>query len=136
MRALRSFPQPFDRGQLRAVGGQPDQDDGLWELHALGDMRGGLVQQDAVQTPGIVLATLVQKETDAVSIEARALPAEGVAGRGCARRLPPVRLVHWGDDLDRLHTVAREPTVAGPGQAQTPCSLAEAPHRLVGGLPP
>ena len=37
------LPQPFDRLQLRARGRQPDQDDMLWELHALGDMRWSLV---------------------------------------------------------------------------------------------
>jgi hypothetical protein len=41
--------------QLRALGGQPDQDDMLWELHALGDRRWGLVLgegQDSIFSGG------------------------------------------------------------------------------------
>ena len=49
------LPQPFDRIQLRARGRQPDQDDLLWELHALGEMRWGLVLgegQDSIFSVG------------------------------------------------------------------------------------
>jgi hypothetical protein len=56
----------------------------------LGDRGWGLVQQENVQTPGIVLAKLIQKEAEALGIKARQLPPEGVAGGGFDRRLQPV----------------------------------------------
>jgi hypothetical protein len=94
------LPQPLDGVQLGAVGGSPDEDDVRGQLHTLSDMGWGLVQQDNVQTLRLVLAKLLQKEVEAVGIEAGPLPPEGVASGGVDRRRPPVRRVQRFDDLE------------------------------------
>src|SRR4029453_1187463 len=95
----------------------------------------GLIQQDNVQTLRIVLAKLMQKEVEAVGIEAGPLPPEGGAGGGFGRRIQPVRLVQRFDNLEGLHAKACH---AGPGremEAQPAFVLAENSHRLVRRLP-
>lgn len=79
MRHFRSSPQALHRVQLGAVGRQPDQDDILRDLDALCHMRGRLVQKDDIETLGIVLPKLLQKDGEAIRIEARQLPPKGRA---------------------------------------------------------
>ena len=96
----------------------------------------GLVQEDDIEAVAIVLAQLLQKDGEAVGIEAGPLPPEGVAGGGLYSGIEPVRLVEGLDDLDRLHAVARQPPVQRQLQAQATFILTENPYRLVRRLTP
>src|SRR5262245_14093112 len=91
----------------------------------------GLVQQDNVQTLRIVLAKLLQKEVEAVGIEAGPLPPEGVAGGGFDRRIQPVRLVQRFDDLEGLHAKTCHAATGWEMEAQPAFVVAENPHRLI-----
>ena len=133
--AFQLLPEPFDRVQLRAVRGQPHEDDVVWYRHALGHVRRGLGQQDDVATLRIALAKLVQKDAEALGVQVRQLPPEGLPSGGFDRRIQPVRLLERLDNLDRLHAIAREPTVEGQAQAEATFILAEDPHGLVGRVP-
>ena len=130
------LPEPLDGVQLRAIRGQPHEDDVLRYRHALGHVCRGLVQQDAVETLRIALAKLVKKDAAALGVQAWQLPPERLPGGGFDRRIEPVRLLQRRNNLARLHAVACQPTVEGPVQAQTRFILAEDPHGLVGRLPP
>ena len=129
------LPQPLDGVQLGAVGGQPYQHDVFRHLDALCPMRGGLVQQDNVQTLCIVLAKLLQKEGEAIGIEAGPLPPEGVAGPGFDGCLQPVRLVQRFDDLEGLHAKAGHAATRREMEAQPAFVMAAPPHRRVRRLP-
>ena len=91
----------------------------------------GLVQQDNVQTLRIVLAKLLQKEGDAVGIEAGPRPPKGVAGGGFDRRLQPVRLVQRCDELEGLHTPAGPAATGREMEAQPAFGVADNAHRVV-----
>jgi hypothetical protein len=95
----------------------------------------GLVEEDDIETLGIVLPKLPQKDGEAIGIQARQLPPEGVPRRGFHRGIAPVILVEGLNDLEGLHAVARQPTREGHVQAQTTCILAKHPHGVVGHLP-
>ena len=96
-------------------------------------MRRRLVQENNIETLSIVLAELLQKDAEAVRIEARQLPPEGVPRRGLHGGIEPIRLIQGLDDLERLHAVARQPPVQGQVQAQARFILTEDPYGLVGG---
>src|SRR5262245_39918253 len=102
----------------------------------MGDMRWGLVQQKNVQTLGIVLATLVQKETEARGIKLGQLPPEGVARGGFDCRIQPGGLVQRLDDLEGLHAIARDAATDWEVEAYPAFGLADDPHRLVRRLTP
>jgi hypothetical protein len=53
-------------------------------------MRWGLVQQDNVETLPIGLTKLVEKDVEALGVQARQLPPEGLPGGGFDRRIEPV----------------------------------------------
>ena len=91
----------------------------------------GLVQQDHVQTLRRGLAKLLQKEAEAVGIEAGPLPPEGVAGGGFDCRIPPVRLVQRFDALEGLHAQAGHAATGREREAQPAFVVAENSHRLV-----
>jgi hypothetical protein len=132
--AFEVLPQAFDRIQLGAVGGQPHQDDVLWHLDTLGHMRRRLIQEHDVETVGIVLTKLAEKDGEAGGIKAGQLPPEGLA---CGRfhcGVQPVILIQGCDDLNRLHTIAREPPREGQMEAEPAFILAEDPDRLLRGL--
>ena len=133
---LEVLPEALHRVQLGAGGRQPHQDDVLRHLHTLRHMRRGLVQEHHIETLSRVLTERVQKDAEAVRIEARQLPPEGLACGGLHGGREPIRLLQGLDDLDRLYAVARQPPVERQVQAQTTCILAEAPHGLVGRVPP
>ena len=84
--AFQVLPQPLDRVQLRAVRGQPPEDDVLWDRHTLGHVRRGLVQQNDVQTLCIGLTKLAKKDAEARGIQVRQLPSEGLSSGGFDRR--------------------------------------------------
>ena len=132
--AFAILPEPLDRVQLRAVRGQPHEDDVVGDRHALGHVRRGLVQPDDVETLRIGLTNLVKQDSEARGVQAGPLPPERLPGRGCDRRLEPVRFLQRLDALERLHAVACEPPVERPVQAQTTFILAEDSHGLVGCL--
>ena len=94
-------------------------------------MRWGLVQQDNVETLRLVLAKLLQKEAEAVGIEAGPLPPEGGAARGFDGCVQPVRLVQRVDDLEGLHAKACHAAPRRKLEAQPAFVMAENPHRLV-----
>jgi hypothetical protein len=119
------FPEVLDRVQRGTVGRQPHEDNMLRHLDALRHLRWSLVQEHDTETLSIVLATLPQQDGEAVGIQARQLPPEGVARRGLHGGREPGRLVRERDDLDGLPAVAREPTVERQGQAQATFILAE-----------
>ena len=102
----------------------------------MGDMRWGLVQQNNVQTLGIVLAKLVQQETEARGITLGQLPPEGVARGGFDCRRQPGGLVQRLDDLEGLHARARDAATAWEVEAAPAFVLAEDPHRWVRRLTP
>jgi hypothetical protein len=128
--AFEVLPQAFDRMQRGAGGGPPHEDDVLRHLDALGHMRWRLIQQDDGETLRIGLAKLVETETEALGIQGRQLPPEGLARGGLDRGLEPVRLVEGRDNLDGLHAITRQPTLEGQGQAQPRFILAADPPGL------
>ena len=95
----------------------------------------GLVQQDHVQTLRRGLAKLLQKEAEAVGIEAGPLPPEGVAGSGFDCRIQPVRLVQRFDALEGLHAKACHAATRREMEAPPAFVVAEDPHWLVRRLP-
>ena len=133
--ALQVFPEALHWVQRGTVGWQPHEDDVLRYRDARRHMRRGVVQQDEVETRGVVLATLVEKHGEAVGLEAGPLPPAGFARRGFHGGREPLRLVQGLNDLDGLHAIARQPPVERQVQAQTTFIVAEDSHRLVGCLP-
>jgi hypothetical protein len=73
----------------------------------------------------------MQKEAEAVGIEAGPLPPEGVAGRGFDCRIQPVRLVQRFDDLEGLHANTGHAATSREMEAQSAFVMAADPHRLV-----
>jgi hypothetical protein len=132
---LEVLPEALHRVQLGTVGGQPHQDDVLQYLHALPHMRRGLVQQDAMETLGVVLAKLPQKDREAVGIAAGQLSPEGVARRGLHGGIQPGVLIEWRNDLDRLDSIPGETTADRQGETKPAFVLAADPHGLCRGLP-
>src|SRR4029453_3437153 len=90
----------------------------------------GLIQQDNVQTLRLVLAKRMQKEVEAVGIEAGPLPPEGVAGGGFDRRVQPGRLVQRFDALEGLHAKACPAATGREMEAQPAFVVAENSPRL------
>jgi len=133
--AFEILPEPLDGVQLRAVREQPRKDDVLRPWDASGHVCWSLVEEDDVETLGIVLPKLLEQATEAVGIQARQLPPEGLARRGFNRRIEPVRGIERLDDLEGLHAIPCEPTVEGQVQAQARFILAKEPYSLVGRLP-
>ena len=97
-------------------------------------MRRSLIEQHHVAARRIVLAEGPQNDGAARGIEAGQRPPEGLAGGRFHRCVQPVILIQGGDDLHRLHTIAREPPREGQRQAEPTFILAEAPDRLLRGL--
>jgi hypothetical protein len=133
--AFEILPEPLDRMQCGAIGRQPDEDDVLGPLDALGDMRRGLVQQDDVETLRIMLGKFVQKKGKAGGIQAGQFPPKRVARGGFDRGREPVRFVEWLDNLYRFDPAICEPTADGQVEPEATFLLAEEPYRLVGRLP-
>jgi hypothetical protein len=132
---LQVLPKALHWIQLGAVGWQPDQDDILRDLDALGHMRGRLVQNDDMKTRGLGLPTLPQQDGEAIRIEARQLPPKGLARGRLDGGIEPGILLQRCDHLHWFHPVARQPPVPRQVQAQACCLLAADPHRLGGRLP-
>jgi hypothetical protein len=89
-----------------------------------------LIEEDDIATLGIALAKLMEKDSEAVRIQAGQLPP---ADLPCGRfngRIKPVILVEGGDNLERLHAIAREPTPERQVQTEPACILAEHPDGL------
>ena len=99
-------------------------------------MRGGLVEEDNIETVSLVLAKLLEKDGEAGSIEAGQFPPEGVSRGGLHGRIQPVLLIEGLDDLDRLDAIGRQPPVERQVETQARFILAEEPYGLVGRLPP
>jgi hypothetical protein len=99
-------------------------------------MRGRLLQEDHIEAISIVLAKLAQKDREAVGIQARQLPPEGIACGRLHGGIEPVILVQRRDDLDGLHAEARESPPERQMQAETAFILAEDPHGLSRRLAP
>jgi hypothetical protein len=93
-------------------------------------MRRSLIEEDNVQALGLGLAAVPQQDGAARGLEAGELPPAGVARGGFHRRREPVRFIERFDDLEGLHTIARDPATHREVQAQAAFVLAKHPHGL------
>ena len=132
---LEVLPEALHRVQLGAVCWQPHQDDIVRYLDALRHMRRGLIQQDNIEALGIVLTELFEKEAEAVGIQARQFPPEGVPRGGLHGRIQPVVLIAGLNDLEWLDSIASETTMDRQVEPEPAFVLAEDPHGLRRGLP-
>ena len=86
------LPEALHRRQRGALSRPPHPDDGLRDRDALCARRRGVIHEEQSETLGLVLAHLLQQDSAAVRLEARALCEQGggrrdvvVAGRGRRR---------------------------------------------------
>jgi hypothetical protein len=94
-----------------------------------------LVEEHDVETVGLALAKLSQKDAEAGGIEARQLPPEGVPRSRLHRGIEPVILIPGLDHLDGLHALACQSTANGQVEPQPAFILAEEPYGLLRLLP-
>ena len=98
-------------------------------------MRRGLVKEDNIETRGLVLAKLLEKDTAAGGIEAGQLPPAGVPRGGLHGGIQPVVLIEWLTDLERLAPIPGETTAHRQVKPEPAFVWAEAPHGWRRGLP-
>jgi hypothetical protein len=97
-------------------------------------MRRSLIEEDNVQALCIVPAEVLQKDREALGIEAGELPPEGVARGGFNCCIQPVRFIEGLDDLEGLHAIPRHSAADWEMQPQAAFILAKHPHRLLWAL--
>ena len=96
----------------------------------------GLVEEDNIETLGIVLAKLAQKDGEAVGIQPGSCPPEGVPRRRLHRCIEPVEFIQRVHQLPWLRPDPRQPTEERQVETETTFILAEDAHRLVGRVAP
>jgi len=82
------------------------------------------------------MSKVVQKNREALGIQAGQLPPEGIACRRIHRRIEPIGLMQGLHALDRLHPVARHAAQRGQVQPEATLILTKDPHGLRGRLSP
>ena len=132
---LEVLPEALDRVQLGAIGWQPHQDNVVRYLDALRHMRWGLIQQNDIETLGIVLTQPPEEDTETVGIQAWQFPPEGVPCGGLHGGIQPVIFIERLHNLERFDPIAGEPTAERQVEPEPAFVLAEDPHGLRRGLP-
>jgi len=127
---LEVLPQPFDWIQFRAVDRQGNEDHILRDLHALRGMCWGLIEEHDIQTLCIVAPKLPQEGREALRIDGREFPPEGLASGGFDGRIEPIVFIQGLDQLEGLHPAPGEAATGRQMQAQAAFILAEQAHRL------
>jgi hypothetical protein len=132
---LEGLPEALQRVYLGAVRRHPPQDDVVRYLDALRPRRPGLRPPADLATLGLRRTTLLEKEADAVGIQARPFPPEGVPRGGLHGSLQPVGRLEGLHALEGLASIACETPMERPGEPEPACVVAAAPHGWRRGLP-